>query len=808
MLKRLLTLVVFLALVTVHSFSSSGQASALSGSEFNAGRIMDDSIFFNGTTMNTGDIQAFLNAKMPSCDTNGTAIYSGSTTRAQYGASRGYPAPYTCLKDYSQQTTTKSPDAYCAGHTAGVKSSAQIIYEVAQSCGVNPRVLIVLLQKEQSLITDEWPWSIQYRSATGYGCPDTAPCDAEYYGFFNQVYAAARIYKYYAANPTFFNYRAGRDNYVLYNPNTACGGSNVFIQNQATAGLYIYTPYQPNTAALNNLYGSGDSCSAYGNRNFWRMYNDWFGFTIGNGYEFVDAINPPSTLLPNDVVGARIRIRNTSGTTWYSDGNVPTGQHAFRLATFGYQNTPYGNTGDPNWLGTKNQIKMKETSVANGEIATFELSFKAPLQQVNNYLTQFTPVYDGANFLPYIGLSFTTTTPAPIFGYSKVASSGFTSNMPTNYIRPVSYTIRNTGNIVWWGESGTMPGSSPTRLYTINPAYHSSIFYHSSSWLASNQLSIAQPGALRPGQDAHFGFSIKTPTTHGIYSEDFGLIIDGVSPYPVTEQIKPTIEVADYAYSLVSSNLPATLNPGQKYDVTIVAQNTGTATWYADGSTPPGISPARMITAGYSSHPLRDMTDTRWINNSQIKMTTASVAPGENAEFKFTFQTPLNSTSVTSDFKIILDGVYMMSGLIQKSTNVPALQYSYQHIGGNHPALTPLSTGQITTGKLILRNTSNFVWYSDTSRPTQFSGGSVRMVMTDPYYRQSSFANSVDAAWLGTQNQIKMTTSIVNPGENAEFDFTWKAPLQSGSYRDKFSLVLDGYGLFPFIGMELTSTVQ
>jgi hypothetical protein len=69
------------------------------------------------------------------------------------------------------------------------------------------------------------------------------------------------------------------NNYIQYNPNASCGGSNVYIQNQATAGLYNYTPYQPNASAINNLYGSGDSCGAYGNRNFWRMYNDWFGST-------------------------------------------------------------------------------------------------------------------------------------------------------------------------------------------------------------------------------------------------------------------------------------------------------------------------------------------------------------------------------------------------------------------------------------------------------------------------------------------------------------------------------------------------
>lgn len=257
-------------------------AYALSGSSFLSGRIIDDSVFYDQGTMSATDIQNFLNAKVPVCDTNGTQPYGG-TTRAAYGASRGYPAPYTCLKSYSQSTPSRAPESgLCAGFTAGTKSASRIIFEVGQSCGINPQVLLVLLQKEQSLVTDDWPWSIQYRSATGYGCPDTAACDAQYYGFFNQVYAAARQFKYYTINSTSYSYRAGRNNSILYNPNGSCGSSNVYIENQATANLYIYTPYQPNQAALNNLYGTGDNCSAYGNRNFWRMFNDWFGSTLGS----------------------------------------------------------------------------------------------------------------------------------------------------------------------------------------------------------------------------------------------------------------------------------------------------------------------------------------------------------------------------------------------------------------------------------------------------------------------------------------------------------------------------------------------
>jgi hypothetical protein len=256
------------------------KADALSGSEFQAGNIISDGVFFNGGDMSEQAIQAFLNSKVPVCDTWGTQP-RGGTTRAAYGTSVGYPPPYVCLKDFVQENLPikHAENGLCTGLGPGTKTAARIIYEVSISCGINPKVLLVLLQKEQSLVTDDWPWSIQYRSATGYGCPDTAPCDAEYYGFFNQVYHAARQYKRYARDAHLFNFRAGMNNYIQWHPNAACGGSHVFIQNQATAGLYNYTPYQPNAAALNNLYGTGDGCSAYGNRNFWRLYNDWFGST-------------------------------------------------------------------------------------------------------------------------------------------------------------------------------------------------------------------------------------------------------------------------------------------------------------------------------------------------------------------------------------------------------------------------------------------------------------------------------------------------------------------------------------------------
>jgi hypothetical protein len=230
---------------------------------FSAGKIIDDLVFINKNSMGVQDIQLFLNSKVPVCDNLGTRG-STPTARRDYVISRGYTYPMTCLKEYQE----------------GGFSAAQIIYNAAQEFNINPQVLIVLLQKEQGLVTDDWPVDIQYRSATGYGCPDTAPCDSQYYGLTNQIRWSARMFRaIFNSSPTWYTPYLLGDNFVAYNPNSSCGGAVIHIANKATQALYNYTPYQPNSAALGSAYGTGDACSAYGNRNFYQYFVDWFGST-------------------------------------------------------------------------------------------------------------------------------------------------------------------------------------------------------------------------------------------------------------------------------------------------------------------------------------------------------------------------------------------------------------------------------------------------------------------------------------------------------------------------------------------------
>ena len=299
------------------------RAEAATASNFDPGNIISDAKFYDGAAMTAPAIQSFLNSQVPNCVSS-----------------------YACLTTFRQNTPTMAAvtgrcDAY---QGLANEAASDIIARVGAACGISQKTLLVLLQKEQGLVTMSNPNQRSFDAATGMGCPDTAPCDAGFSGFFYQIYYAARQFKAYAASPNSWNHIAGRTNDIRFSPDANCGSSPVFIANQATAGLYNYTPYQPNAAAMANLYGTGDACSAYGNRNFWRIYTDWFGSTtevpnpIGNIDAFTSVMNSAGATLtvsgwaldinsPATVIDAHVYVTypdgSSKGTPLHADLSRP-----------------------------------------------------------------------------------------------------------------------------------------------------------------------------------------------------------------------------------------------------------------------------------------------------------------------------------------------------------------------------------------------------------------------------------------------------------------------------------------------------
>lgn len=270
-------------------------------------RIIDDNLFLNSNSMSAQSIQAFLNAKVPTCDS-----YHVDTNGNRPST------PWICLKDYVDPTTGKS--------------SAQLIYDEAQSRGINPQVILTTLQKEQSLITDTWPFPSQYKSAMGYGCPESqSVCDAQYYGFFNQVHLGATLLRVGEARDcgdtsTFSNWYV--DPKWQLGKSISVDGRVTYLGTCATGSLYNYTPHRPDSAYTL----AADGHYYYGNYNFINFFTNYFGPTS-------------SSNLP---VGVSLVSATSSGRVYLVDGSnyyyVPSWDILVAYGVSGTGITPVGDS--------------------------------------------------------------------------------------------------------------------------------------------------------------------------------------------------------------------------------------------------------------------------------------------------------------------------------------------------------------------------------------------------------------------------------------------------------------------------------
>ena len=253
---------------------------------------------------------------------------------------------------------------------------------------------MVVLQKESALITDNWPWPNQFNRATGYGCPDNEECDPEKAGFYKQIRHAAWQFRQYIDNLDRYWYSIG-PNRLYYNPDQSCGYEVIDIENAATVALYLYTPFIPNEAAMNNLFGQGDNCSSYSARNFWVLFNRWFGSPIDNtdqtvttgwnsGFHFTvtkqtfyqDADktialgNWRLDLQPNQTVYASIEVQNISLLPWSVSGDYPVALHA--------QSNNQSSICDDNQTACQNIIQPTEENISYPGVAVYEFRLTAP----------------------------------------------------------------------------------------------------------------------------------------------------------------------------------------------------------------------------------------------------------------------------------------------------------------------------------------------------------------------------------------------------------------------------------------------
>lgn len=207
---------------------------------FDPNNILSDAEYTDSTAMSKIDIQTFLTSK-------GGYISNYSTTAAEGEKRTAAEIIYNAANNFDCDGVDENDGRYL---TRAEKEKK------CRPVKINPKVLLVLLQKEQSLIEAKSPTARQLDWAVGYGCFDGQACNDRWKGFGKQVNSAALQFIDYFENPNRYTYK--KDNtYII--TNTGKEKSVVTPVNKATAALYNYTPHVYN-----------------GNYNFFALWNKFF----------------------------------------------------------------------------------------------------------------------------------------------------------------------------------------------------------------------------------------------------------------------------------------------------------------------------------------------------------------------------------------------------------------------------------------------------------------------------------------------------------------------------------------------------
>lgn len=383
------------------------------------------------------------------------------------------------------------------------KSAAQIIYNASRAYGINPIAILATIQKEEGIVYGTYAASYNQTRvdwAMGYGYTDSK-IYSQYRGFSNQIdngtWQLRRNYDYWATNGSEWN--VGRT--------MSIDGRAVTFTNRCTSSLYRYTPHLG------------------GNYNFNYYFNAWGGENYYDGrYSAQGPYSGPGAygknIMPNQEFTIWVNYKNTSNTYWYRN---QTAKHPTPVRLGSANPHDRGSV----FLGGHNQRGLLvQSRVAPGQIGTFKITLRAPLQQ-GTYVESFQPLAEYITwFGPVVSWTFNVSVADVVDGYrAQLVAQGpytgpgsYNGTLARGQTATLWVSYRNVGRMIWY-----RGGSFPTRLGTDDPKDRGSIFLGN-----RNIRGTLVQDKVYPGGIGTFKVTIIAPSTPGTYYEKFS---------PLTEYI-------------------------------------------------------------------------------------------------------------------------------------------------------------------------------------------------------------------------------------------------------------------------------
>jgi hypothetical protein len=632
---------------------------------YDGSRLIDNAVFLDANILNANQIQQFL------VDTG-----AGLASRS-FVLTCGAPNDTTTMQAYA------SVGAPC-GQTVPASS---IIYYAAQIYGVNPRVILATMQKEQSLTTAANPTDWQISQAMGYACPTTGSCSSSS-NFFYQIDNGTWVLRFHYERArgnlnwwfTSSSWTCGGGNQSLYTPNLYPGTSTTFkdtngvayrsftISNAATSAFYCYTPHTYNNhknGAPNSDYSAGTLCypsaphyefgttgNCYtGSFNFVYWFERWFGSTRTDAVKgSVHTFFVQTRLKASQKVEARMAFKNEGVQIWPTSGNnsvtIATSSPINRASHFsyGWPSLARPTSSPARVLNSDGSLSSDQTKVLPTQIAEFTFDISVPIgTKPGTYREWFEPILEGAqiwwmNTKTYVDVTVEETrfVAEPVKNTASISLKG---SQQTVIIK----SFRNSGNIDWFNDISSVGVTRPFRLAVTSPINKSSDFAldwytpsrpltRASKVYKSDGLTLSpNQNMVAPGQIAEFEFPIYIPidVPTGSYKEDYQLILEGASEWWMGGVSSSTINVVPTILSAqpLTTNTSFTLSNGTPTrTATVTYKNTGNIDWFTESYTG-SIKwfPIRLATSGPINRSSNFSTIIGWMNSGRVSSSTARV---------------------------------------------------------------------------------------------------------------------------------------------------------------------------------------
>ena len=601
-----------MALLLISTFFSLGRRVHAA---YDGGNLIADSVFLNSISMSSSDIQNFLAAKNSGLAGRNFLLncYGPTSQERQWYSSVGAP----CDKEVP---------------------ASQIIYYSAQVYGINPKVILATLQKEQSLITATNPIDWQINQAMGYACPTGGECNTAssfFYQIDNGTWALRYHYERARGNMSWWttssSWTCGSAK-ALYKPNLYPSQNvdfydedgilyrTLYISNAATSSLYCYTPHTYNNPQ--GLYGRqpyGTVGRYYsGSYNFVYWFEAWFGTTQGVPYawniESFTYSGGDNILAQNQPETMTLRARNIGTVPWYNHGNNP-----IRLGT--WENADrYSQLFRSNRLAT-----LQENVVLPGQVGTF--IFTTTPTELGTFKESLNLVAENSQWAEWPGFRPTiSVTSGYQWQVQDVIYEKGTGVMDPGTSQLITVKAKNTGTATWSKTSGP-----PVRLGTWLPDRKSSV---GQGWISDTRAVTMNESSVAPGQVAGFQFYVQMPGS-GQHYEQMNLVAEGQTWMNNTGL---TLYLFGNNYSWTIDNISyssgtGVMQVGTTQTITVKAKNTGTATWSKTSGPPVRLGtwlPDRKSSVGQG-----------WISDTRaVTMNESSVAPGATATFSLQVKMP------------------------------------------------------------------------------------------------------------------------------------------------------------------------